>query len=391
MFNAPRILALFAFTILLNFNEIQKGGPATTKPASSPNLDEKLDDYLKKTDTWLSRRQIEYYGQPKTKLWPSKDTIDAAIKLYQERKAAGAIKPGSKRDRFFCFNLLLQDPPTGREYYEALIATPAVNGAQLLDLLFPELVVSEEWGEQRALRGAKDTDVSRRRSWARYLSNFAIYTNSRAPIEAWIANEKDDETAAFLMKALANLADPASAPFVKKQFETTKNDERRAAALFAMVEFGGYNFIPTLEKLKTDGPKTTAELKEALEYLKSGTSKEQPHGFSVVNDPEFLLRFADLYSCPAIMWLKLRNRLDEAAVEKAEPIAKDDKDSLFDVLEESLTFGLPLVKGSLFKSLAPEDMQRLLKLRALSFYRPTEFSQGHFKTINIMIRSLRLH
>ncbi|MBI3817373.1 MAG: hypothetical protein HY286_01685 [Planctomycetes bacterium] len=363
---------------------------AQSKPASSPALDAEADQLFKDVPALLARR-LEVLGQPRANIWPSKEAIDREAALYEKRKTANAIIPFSNRDRMLCYNLLIHRPEVGRAYFNIQADAGDMDAVKLGAFINPALIAAGEWGEERALQGEKDPVVERRRVWAMYLGSFATYTKSRAPIEKWITNEKDDEAAAFLLKALANIADRDSLPFVRKVFETTKSDERRAGALFALVEFLGTDIIPEMDKMKPEGTHTLQELAEAMKYLKEeAKGGGNKHGFVIANDSEFLMRFADLYSNPTIAWLKRKGRLEDAAVAKEEPLSPTDKAELFSSLEDGFVFGLPAIKGSLFKSIKQEDLPELLKLRSLAHYKPSSFSEGHVKTINIMIRSLRM-
>ncbi|MBI3820821.1 MAG: hypothetical protein HY286_19190 [Planctomycetes bacterium] len=361
-------------------------GSLQTKPASRAELDKETDAVISSVGSWLDRG-IEVYGQARAELWPSDASIEREVNIYRLRKEAGLISSISDRDRSLSFNLLLHRPSVGREYFDLRFSSSELEARRMFSLLIPELPASDEWGELRALAGLNEKNVERRRVWAQYLDLFVIYPSSRVPIETKIKDENDDQTTRFLLRSLSLLGMRESLGFIRKIFETTKSDERRAAALFAMVEIMGNELLPELEQMHAEGPKTVAERDLGLKYLRERTSKDNPHGIiAIENDNLFLGRFGDLYSNPTMRWLKTRRHLLD---EKAK-LSDSEKSALFDTLEEGFGYGFPAVRGTLSRSVNMSDLPRLRKLRALMFYRSTTFTVEDAKTLLKIIRSLTL-
>lgn len=184
------------------------------------------------------------------------------------------------------------------------------------------------------------------------------------------------------------ISNPKSIEIIKQIIETAKNDEVQTKAIFAYAELAGYDGIKYLESVKTIGEKSKEEKKSSIDWLKKETSPKNKFGTEVTNDIDFIKRFGDIKS-PAIIWMDKEGLLNEKKAKKPTPLTKDKKDKLLDLLIESKGFGLEAVKGQLFLSIEPTDIDKLLTLRQMCVYSPNNFTKGRLNTIEILVRYLR--
>jgi len=158
--------------------------------------------------------------------------------------------------------------------------------------------------------------------------------------------------------------------------------------MFAYIELAGYDGIEYFKKIKTVGEKSKKEKEGGLDWLKTGTNSKNKFGVGVENNTDFIDRFGDLKS-PVVSWAIKEGLLKKKSISKPIALERKKKDELLDLLIQSKGFGLEMIKAQLFLSLEPTDIDKLLKLRQMCFYSPTDFSRGRQNTIGICVRYLR--
>lgn len=244
-------------------------------------------------------------------------------------------------------------------------------------------------GERLAVAKLKSEDLETRRMWSGYLSSFAILDESVEPIAKRFESDEDITVKANLLRAMGLLNDASASKILREQAQGATNDELQAAAMFGCVESEGFAAIRFLEGIKPIGPKAQNEKADGLKYLKEETSAESPNGFDVGNDHEFVARFGDLRRSPVIAWLDKKGLLEDDILEHPKKLDAKDKDELLKLLIDSKGFGLEAVKGALFLSVTPADVDQLVAIRAAVWYSPNTFSNSRTKTIAILIRHAR--
>lgn len=346
--------------------------------------------FAKVEPEFLRYQRVVFYGNTLASTQPAAELVEAEMALYRQRKAAGTLAKANRTDALLCFNLLLHRPEAGREYLAEFVKglAPTADGFVDSAILFA-VMAAGTWGEQFAAEGLASKDLAQRRFWATFVAGDATEVATAARVRERLTAETDPEVRAALYTAQGTLLDAAAVAGLKSAFGTESTPKVRAAIAFAVTEIQGRDALPWLQALEVPEGELRDQVRGSIDYLRTGTTDANKHGFEIGNDREFVERFADLHS-PAMDWLRKEGRLDETAVEAAEKFSKAKKAELFDVLDASLGFGLEAVKGSLFASLEPADLPRLRTLRALCAYSPNNLASGRRRSLLIMIRSLRV-
>lgn len=279
--------------------------------------------------------------------------------------------------------------PMTKSYLRALLAAAPRGSDQHRSALFLATVAAGELGEQEMIANLAAEAVETRMLVAQFLSQVAIYASSAAAIEKRIPSEPDSKVQAMLVRSLAMIGLPSSGKLVRELAASAKQDEVQAAAIFAVVEIEGFPAIEFLAGLQPAGAAAKQAQDEGLQYLRAETNATNKHGREVGNDGDFVARFADLRSCPTIVWLGEIGRLDEAAVTTSERFGAEQKQKLLELLVDSKGFGLEAIKGSLFASLDAKDEAALLRIRAAGMASPNRLAQARMRTLGIMLRYVR--
>jgi hypothetical protein len=324
------------------------------------------------------------YGESKTIF--GKDQIKKELQFYKEVKNSQLINNPTNTVFALCHNLLIHSPSEGKEFLK-LLNKPTEEEEIILNL-YIELIFTGEYGEQIALDNLESNNIEWSKTWAGYLSLYAIYESSIPRIEMMLQKTNDTEIKEHLISALMYISNIKSIEIVKQIIEFSKNDEVQAKAIFAFTELSGYDGIEYLESIKTTGIRSTKEKISSLDLLKNETSSKNKYGTEVLNDIEFIERFGDIKS-PAIIWLDNEGLLDVKNAQNPKPFFKEKKDQILDLLIESKGFGLEAAKAQLFLSIEQSDMDKLQMLRQVCCYSPNDFTQGRLNTTGILIRYLR--
>ncbi len=311
-------------------------------------------------------------------------------KLLAQALDAGLMKSPNKELLSLGHNVLAHDSKAGLAFLGALHELAEAGSDELRDALFLATLVAGEEGEKLAVEELSSPIEARRKLWARYLAFGAIYRSSASRIHEVLKLEQPDEVAAFLLDALAMIGDPDSTRVVGEIMRQSTADAVQARAIFAYAELGGFDVLGELGDVKAVGPDAAHEKSEAIEWLRTNTRADSKHGHEVGNSDEFVVRFGDLYSCPTVKFLADQGLLAENVVKIPVRLSATQKSRLMELLVDSKGFGLEAVKGSLFLSLSSGDESVLLRIRALGFVSPNEYSMSRLNTIGILVRKIRL-
>lgn len=276
----------------------------------------------------------------------------------------------------------------GVHYWNGFRISNNAQSYTQVSLLYSEMIFCGEFGEQLALDNLESTNIEWSKTWAGYLSSFAIYESSIPRIEKVLQMTKEIEIKQDLISALMYISSMKSVDLIKQIIETTEIDEVQTKAIFAYAEIAGYDGIKYLGSVKTVGENSKEEKKSSIDWLKKETSSKNKFGTEVGNDIDFIERFGDIKS-PAMVWLDKEGLLNEKKAKKPTPLTQTQKDKLLDLLIDSKAFGLEAAKGQLFLSIEQSDIERLLTLRQMCMYSPNDFTKGRLKTIGIFVRYLR--
>ncbi len=352
---------------------------------TADSLDKKIAAHFDKYRPELFRYSgLTTYGETQTTF--DKKQIETELQLFSEVKNSELLNKPTATVFALCHNILIHTPDNGKSFLK-LLNQPTTN-EDIIGLLYLEIIFAGEFGEQLAVDNLESNNKEWSKAWAGYLSSFAIYESSIPRIEKALQQTDDTEIKQDLISALMYISNPKSIEIIKQIIETAKNDEVQTKAIFAYAELAGYDGIKYLESVKTIGEKSKEEKKSSIDWLKKETSPKNKFGTEVTNDIDFIKRFGDIKS-PAIIWMDKEGLLNEKKAKKPTPLTKDKKDKLLDLLIESKGFGLEAVKGQLFLSIEPTDIDKLLTLRQMCVYSPNNFTKGRLNTIEILVRYLR--
>jgi hypothetical protein len=352
---------------------------------SADSIDKMLEEYYKKNTPELYRYgRLTIYGEIITKF--SNEQIQKEKELFNLLKNSELINKPNDNVFALCHNLLIHSPEDGKNCL--LLLNRPTNDENIIHNLFTEVFFSEEFGEQLAMDNVESQNIEWSKTWSEYLSTWAIFNSSIPRLKKMYEQTNDIEIKKNLINALMRIGNPNTIDFVQQIIETINYDEIQTKAIFAYAELAGYEGIKYLENVKTVGEKSKEEKKSSIYWLKEETSPKNKYGTEINNDINFIKRFADTKS-PVMVWLIKENLLDEMKKKEPFQLTKDRKDHLLDLLMQSKGFGLEAVKGSLFRSIEVPDIDKLIKLRAVCYYSPNDFTKERVKTLGIMIRWLR--
>lgn len=349
------------------------------------SLDKEISSHFDKYEPELFRYSgLTMYGEAKKTF--EKDQIEAELQLFEQVRNSDLMDRPTTGVFALCHNIIIHSPDRGREFLKLL--NKPTNDLNTINGLYTEIMFTGEFGEQMVLDNLESDNKDWIKTASNYLSLYAIYESSRERIERLLKGTDDIELQGDLIDALMYISNPKSKEIVRQVIETTASDQVLAKAIFAYAELAGHEGAKYLQSIQTIGEKSKEEKKSSIAWLKKRTSPKDKFGTSVDNDTGFIMRFGDIKS-PAMLWLDKEGLLDEKKAEKPARLEKDTKDKIIDLLIESKGFGLEAVKGHLFLSIEPSDMDKLLVLRQMCVYSPSHFTQGRLKTISIFVRTLR--
>jgi hypothetical protein len=349
-----------------------------------------IQDYFKKSPPELKRYAgLTLYGETLSSGTVSKDAVAREADLLEEAAAAGMLKSPPDEVLSLGHNLIVHDPIKGEAYLRAVNESADLSDDRVGAALCVATLAAGEPGEKMAVAELASPIKSRRVFWARYLEHAAIYSSSVKPILNRIGDESEPAIKVSLIRALAMIGSPDSLAGIQAIVERATTDDVQGAAIYAYVELAGFDGIAYVENVKPVGAQSTRERDEGLAWLKKETRPDSKHAREVVNDVDFVKRFGDLDTSPAIRWLAQEGLLQEAALKEPPKLGAAKKKELLGLLVESRGFGLEAAKGTLFRSLSREDEASLLQIRAVGFYSPNDLSSGRMKTIGIMVRQIR--
>ena len=349
------------------------------------SLDKKIATHFDKYRPELFRyRGLTSYGE--TQITFNKTQTEKELQLFNEVKHSDLLNKPTNNVFALCHNILIHTAYTGKVFLRLL--NKPTNDERVIEQLYLEMIFTGAYGEQLALDNLESNNEEWSETWAGYLSSYAIYESSNSRIEKILQQINDADLKKSLISALMYISNPKSINSIKQIIETTKIDKVEAKAIFAYTELAGYDGINYLKEVKTIGEESKEEKKLSINWLKKETSSKNKFGVEVANDFDFIERFGDIKS-PAILWLDKEGLLNEKQVKKPSSLTKEKKDTLLDLLIESKGFGLEAAKGELFLSIEPSDIEKLLKLRQMCVYSPSDFTNGQLKTIGIFVRYLR--
>lgn len=349
------------------------------------SLDKKIFTHFKKYRPEAFRySSLTFYGEIQTTF--DKVQIEKELQLFNEVKNSDLINEPTINVCALCHNILIHSFDNGKAFLKLL--NKPTNNDKIIGALYDEIMFTGEFGEQLALDNLESQNTEWSKTWADYLSSYAIYESSIPRIEKMLQQTNDNEIKQDLIGALMYISNPKSIEIVKQIIETTKDDAIQKKAIFTYAELAGYDGIKYLETVKTIGEKSKEEKKSSIDWFKKETSSKNKFGTEVTNDIDFINRFGDIKS-PVMVWLDKQGLLNEKKAKKPTPLAKDKKDKLLDLLIESKAFGLEAVKGQLFLSIEQSDIDKILTLRQMCVYSPNDFTNGRLNTVGIFIRYLR--
>jgi hypothetical protein len=368
--------------------------PAAPPAQAPPSRSELVVAAIRKHFEKLTPEYARYgrptvYGETSSANTLTRQQLERERGLMQEAVAAGLLKSPPIELLNLGHDLIVHDPLTGLAYLKALHASAPLGSKEVETAFFVHTVAAGEEGEKLAVAELGSEKQDHPLFWARYLQSFALHESSIEPILARIAAKPPPEVATALLLALLQIGSPKALAGVQSQVEHATDDDVQGAAIFTCVELLGFDGIAYVEKIKPVGPKSTAEWKRSLEWLKKETSPSSKHARVIKNDASFVDRFADLATSPVIRWLNHQGLLEAAAVATPPLLKPEQKSELLELLIDSRGFGLEAVKGTLARALTKEDEPQLLKIRAASFDSPSPLSNGRAKTIGLMVRTLR--
>jgi hypothetical protein len=331
---------------------------------------------------------LTIYGETISGTALTKQELERERTLFKDAARAGLLKTLPAEVLDLGHNLLLHDPTVTEEYLKALHESADLTKREVIPAIYAATLATGEVGEKLAVAELAYANRDRRLFWARYLQQNALYLSSVDPIQKHIATESDPAVKASLIWALSEIGSPKSVALIKDLIEHAGDDTVQAAAIFSFAELVGFDGTAYIENIKTVGEKSEAERRSSVQWLKKETRPDAKHGREMSNSTDFVGRFGDLDASPVIRWLN-KEYADRKVLYANPKLSAEKKKELLELLVDSKGFGLESVKGSLFRSLSPEDEPQLLKIRSVGFYSPDGLSIARLKTIGIMIRQLR--
>ena len=352
---------------------------------SSDSLESKLNKHFDEYGSELFRYSgLTYYGETITIF--SKNQIEREINLFNEIRDSDILNKPNNTVFALCHNILIHSPEEGKSFLK-LLNKPTTDD-NILNLLGLEMIFAGEFGEQLILDNIESRYRKWSENWSIFLSEYAIYESSIPRIEKIYNQSNRTEIKVNMIKALTKISSLDVLDFIKQIIETTRNDDILEAAMFAYIEFVGYDGIEYVNNIKTIGQKSKKEKEEGLDWLKTGTSPKNKFGVVVENSMDFINRFGGIRS-PVVNWANRERLLTEKNIKEPTALTKTKKNELIGLLIESKGVGLEMIKAQLFLSLEQTDIDKLLKLRQMCLYSPNEYTEGKLHTIGIFVRYLR--